>query len=69
MPYTFRNSKGDLYFLHRTTAGRNNDGELLYFAKSQNQNTIDELPDGYRVVESDRTGMPVVKKKRETDLQ
>lgn len=68
MPYTFRNSKGDTYYLHCTTAGKNNEGELYYFAKRAGENAVDKLPDDFRVIESDRTGLPVVKKKQK-DIQ
>lgn len=66
MPFTFKNSKGDLYYLHSTSAGKNNEGELFYFAKSAGSNVIDDLPDGFKVIESDRTGLPVVKRKDKT---
>lgn len=68
MPFTYRNSKGDTYYLHTTAAGKNNEGELFYFAKRAGTNTVDELPDDFKVIESDRTGLPVVKRKQR-DIQ
>jgi hypothetical protein len=68
MPYTFKNSKGELYYLHSAPAGKNSEGALLYFAKSRGENVLDDLPEDFKVIESDRTGLPVVKRKQR-DIQ
>lgn len=53
-PYSFTNSKGQKYFLHQR-------GKLFYFSKDPD-NAI-SLPAGLKVVESPKTGLPIVKKK------
>jgi hypothetical protein len=55
MVYEHTNSKGKKYFLH----GK---GRLFYFSGTQKDNAID-LPEGYDVVENQRTGLPMLKKK------
>ncbi len=64
MAYSFRNSKGQTYFLHATTrvlkSGKKQ--SLYYFAKTQKAGALDNVPQGYMVTES-KTGLPVLKKK------
>lgn len=64
MAYSFRNSKGQTYFLHATTrtlkSGKKQ--HLYYFAKTQKAGALDLVPQGYMVAES-KTGLPVLKKK------
>lgn len=48
------NSKGKTYYLHRK-------GKLLFFSRRK-ENAVD-LPDGYKIVENTRTGLPILKKK------
>lgn len=62
MAYSYKNSKGQTYFLHSRKVGKTGSGQLFYFAKEQKDDVIDKLPDGYKVIESDRTGLPIVKK-------
>ncbi|MDG1822011.1 MAG: hypothetical protein P8H25_01365 [Flavobacteriaceae bacterium] len=63
MAYSFENSKGKTYYLHTKDVtlkgGRNQ--TIYYFAKDQRDNACD-LPDGKKVVENERTGLPFVKK-------
>lgn len=68
MAFTFRNSKGETYYLHSTDAGKHSEGELYYFAKRAGENVVDDLPSDFKVIESDRTGLPVVKRKQR-DIQ
>jgi len=56
MGYEHTNSKGKKYYLHAK-------GKLFYFAGAQKENAID-LPEGYDVVENERTGLPMLKKKQ-----
>ena len=62
MAYSFENSKGKTYYLHTKDVtlkgGRNQ--TIYYFAKDQRDNACD-LPDGKKVVENERTGLPFVK--------
>jgi hypothetical protein len=64
MAYSFKNSKGQTYFLHATTrvlkSGKNQ--HLDYFAKTVKAGALDLVPAGYMVAES-KTGLPVLKKK------
>lgn len=54
MVYEHKTDKGT-YFLHQK-------GKLFYFAKEKKSNAID-LPAGYTVVVSEKTGLPLIKKK------
>ena len=64
MAFSFKNSKGQTYFLHATTrvlkSGKKQ--HLYYFAKTQKAGSLDLVPAGYVVAES-KTGLPVLKKK------
>lgn len=62
MAYSYKNSKGQTYFLHARKVGKAGTGQLFYFAKEAKADAVDKLPDGYKVIESDRTGLPIVKK-------
>jgi hypothetical protein len=64
MPFTYTNSRGQKYVLHRrvTNAGSSKERALHYFSREQRPEAIDELPSGYQVVESPRTGLPLLKK-------
>jgi hypothetical protein len=63
MPYTYRNSKGDTYTLHRTEARLKSSQTrvLHFFSRDVRESAIDELPVGYTVTEAP-TGMPLLKK-------
>lgn len=64
MAYTFKNSKGVTYYLHSKNALlRGGERKIFYFSKTEKENTIDKIPDGYEIKESERTGLPVLKKK------
>ncbi len=54
MGYSHKNSKGLTYYLHQK-------GRLFYFSKDPKLGI--ELPVGYKVVENQRTGLPMLKKK------
>lgn len=63
MAYSFTNSKGRTYFLHkRDTQLKNGRSQTIYFfAKEAKEGAIDAVPAGYTVSES-RNGLPVLKK-------
>lgn len=63
MAYSFTNSKGRKYFLHkRDTQLKNGRSQTIYFfAKEVKDGAIDNVPAGYTVSES-RNGLPVLKK-------
>jgi hypothetical protein len=63
MAYTYKNAKGDKYYLHKKeNTGRGNEGEIFFFSKEEGKDSLDELPEGYEVVENERSGLPVLKK-------
>lgn len=64
MAYQYQNKKGQTYFLHakevKLRSGLTQ--RIYFFAKSTREGAQDQLPDGFRVVENDRTGLPILKK-------
>ncbi len=64
MAYSFKNTKGQTYYLHMSTrelkSGKKQ--SLYFFSKTIKAGALDRVPDGYVVAES-RTGLPVLKKK------
>lgn len=64
MAYSYTNSKGVAYYLHykdvTLRGGRNQ--RIYFFAREVRDGALDEVPAGYKVVETQRTGMPVLKK-------
>ena len=52
--FEYKNSRGKVYYLH-------NKGKLHYFSGSKDGSI--EMPSGYVVVESEKTGLPFLKKK------
>jgi len=65
MVYTFKNSKGVTYYLHfkdvNLKGGRQQ--RIFFFARNIRDDSLDAVPDGYKVIETTRTGMPILKKK------
>ena len=65
MAYSVVSKKsGKTYYLHLREQKRKdgNVTKLYFFAGDVRDNAIDALPDGYEVVESERTGLPILKK-------
>ncbi len=64
MAYSYTNSKGDTYYLHgkKGTLKNGRVQQIYYFARDVRPEALDEVPAGYKVVETARTGMPVLKK-------
>lgn len=62
LPYT--NSKGQTYYLHTRTVTLKNGRQqkIFFFARDQREGLLEEVPEGYQIVETKRTGMPVLKK-------
>lgn len=64
MAYEFKNSKGVSYFLHSKQVslkgGRMQ--TIFYFARDVRPGALDSVPAGYMVVETAKTGMPILKK-------
>jgi hypothetical protein len=64
MAFSFKNSKGQMYYLHAATRDLK-DGKtqkLYFFSKTVKAGALDRVPDGYVVAES-KTGLPVLKRK------
>ncbi len=55
MAFEYKNSRGKKYFLHQK-------GKLYYFSGEKKENAID-LPPGYSIVENNKTGLPMLRKK------
>ena len=64
MAYSYTNSKGQTYILHtREVVLKNGRKQRIYFfARDERPGALDAVPAGYQVVETKRTGMPVLKK-------
>ena len=64
MAYSFTNSKGQEYILHKkdVTLKNGRHQTIYFFAREARAGAMDEVPSGYQVVETSRTGMPVLKK-------
>jgi len=64
MAYAYTNSKGQEYFLHKKDVTLKNGRQqtIYFFARDVREGSLDEVPAGYQVVETQRTGMPVLKK-------
>ena len=65
MAFMHKNSRGNTYYLHgkMVTLKGGRKQQIYYFAKTVKPEAVDELPAGYVVVESARTGLPILKKK------
>lgn len=64
MAYTVTNSKGQTYFLHgkMVTLRGGRKQQIYYFARTEKADAMESMPDGYRVTENKRTGLPMLKK-------
>lgn len=62
--FSYTNSKGQTYYLHtREVTLKNGRVQRIYFfARDIRAGSLDAVPAGYMVVETKRTGMPVLKK-------
>lgn len=66
MAYAYTNSKGQTYYLHKKDVTLKNGRQqtIYFFAREIREGALDAVPAGYQVVETERTGMPVLKKIR-----
>lgn len=62
--FSYTNKKGQTYFLHRKMVTLKNGitRPIFFFARDVRPEAVEELPAGYEVVETQRTGMPVLRK-------
>jgi hypothetical protein len=65
MAYSYTNSKGRTYFLHKRETTLKNGGQqtIYFFGKEEKEGAIDNVPSGYMVSES-KNGLPVLKKEK-----
>ncbi len=65
MAFTYVNSKGVTYYLHSkdVTLRGGKQQTIYYFARDVRDGALDEVPEGKEVMETKRTGMPVLKNK------
>ncbi len=59
MGYEHTNSKGQKYYLNNAV-GKN--GQTIYFFSKQPKKPVD-MPEGFKVIESPLTKLPILKKK------
>lgn len=67
MAFSTKSKKnGKTYFLHEREQmlKGGHKVKLYYFAQSAQAGAIDALPAGYEIAENDRTGLPILKKKK-----
>lgn len=64
MAYSYTNSKGQTYYLHSkmVTLKNGRTQTIYFFAREVRDGAMDAVPAGYKVVETSRTGMPVLKR-------
>jgi len=65
MAFSHVNKKGQTYFLHgkMVTLRGGREQKIHYFAKEAKPGEVlPALPDGYEVVENERTGLPFIRK-------
>ncbi len=67
MAFSVKSKKsGKMYFLHtkevELAGGRKQ--KIYYFAGEAGQNALNALPAGYEVIENEKTGLPMLRKKK-----
>jgi len=65
MVYKHTNSRGQDYYLHSLTVTLRGSGKnqtIYFFSKDVRDGSVDNVPQGYQVVENTRTGLPILKK-------
>jgi hypothetical protein len=65
MAFHFKNSKGISYYLHskEVTLKGGRKQRIFFFARDVRPEALDAIPEGYKVIETTKTGMPILKKK------
>jgi len=65
MAYSVQSKKsGETYYLHSkdVTLRGGRQQTIYYFARTEKEGVMDDLPEGYSVMENSRTGLPMLKK-------
>jgi len=65
MAFEFKNSKGVSYYLHtrEVTLKGGRLQRIYFFARDVRPGALDAVPEAYKVMETTKTGMPILKKK------
>lgn len=67
MAYGVKSKKsGRMFYLHTKEVQLTGDRKqrIYYFAGEAGANSLDQLPAGYEVIENERTGLPMLRKKK-----
>ncbi len=66
MAYSTTNQRGRIYYLHaKVVELRNHRQQRIYFfAPEIQEGVLEDIPDGFEVVENQRTGLPVLRRIR-----
>lgn len=64
MAYAFTNSRGVKYYLHSKNVNLKGGREqtIYFFARDVRPGSLEAVPAGYKVIETAKTGMPILKK-------
>jgi uncharacterized membrane protein len=65
MAYSYKNSKGQTYYLHMRDVKLRGSGKtqrIYFFARETRSGSLNDVPTGYKVVENKKTGLPVLKR-------
>ncbi|MEN8253148.1 MAG: hypothetical protein ABFQ62_02090 [Patescibacteria group bacterium] len=63
--YSYTNGKGQTYYLHtKDVTLKNGRVQTIYFFARdvREEGALEEVPEGYEVMETKRTGMPVLRR-------
>lgn len=65
MAFEFKNSRGVTYYLHsrEVTLKGGRAQRIYFFARDVRPGALDAVPEAYMVMETTKTGMPILKKK------
>ena len=65
MAFSYKNSKGQTYFLNSKDVTLKSTGRvqtIYFFSKDERDTALNEVPSEKKVVENERTGLPFLKK-------
>jgi len=66
MTFSYKNKKGQTYYLHGKTVTLRGSGKkqtIYFFARDERSGSLDAVPAGYKVKEVVKTGLPLLAKK------
>jgi hypothetical protein len=65
MAFEFENSKKVKYYLHAkdVTLKGGRKQKIFFFARDVRPGALDAIPEGFKAIETTKTGMPILKKK------